>query len=342
MFLLLTIIFCNSVCDGFQPVLQQTLQLTRTSQRFSSIEPSVDEEDATFFFRASQQAAKDRYEQLTKGEDPFGLFGVSIHVGDDVSASDEVEDAPTPMALVSEDVAPDSIESFAESTDTLLVTSNASNEDSDSGEMSDSQYSDLLSSISSHVEGSASSPGNTPQDDYNFQRRLMESRFAMEKKTVIQTDIGAAKAKSKVTSESTEFTPKDNESRLQHSVSIAVEKTSRGPGCIRKAEDETEEKIMYRNRDELYNSMSPEHLETPKPIMEATVEAPLNEPVSTSSEDQENKVEAEPQFPAGIITDKNASTEQSVVNEENVAMGLLVLTRSFFILRQIVDTVRKS
>ena len=99
---------------------------------------------------------------------------------------------------------------------------------------------------------------------------------------------------------------------------------------------------MYRNRDELYNSMSPEHLETPKPIMEATVEAPLNEPVSTSSEDQENKVEAEPQFPAGIITDKNASTEQSVVNEENVAMGLLVLTRSFFILRQIVDTVRKS
>lgn len=266
---------------------------------------AVEDEDTTFFFRASQEAAKKRYERLSSGEDPFGLFR-------DSAAVDEVTAKLLPMS---------------QSTPEPSI-------------FSDDTGSELL-------------PRVIMPEGYNFQKRLMETRFAMQtnknmtssKPETAETAemqrkarVDAAKDASKSTQAASNY---GSISTSPQTIATPAVEKRKGPGCIRIEERPSTDKITFRNRDEFLRSLHPEKKnEVLETIMEAAV--------MLSSSEEETEVATEKAqdgtsaFPQADTMDANTETCGSGVNEENVAMGLFVLTRSFFTLKHIVDNKQEQ
>lgn len=334
---------CVDIYNAFQPALvtrhrHQKTSLARTpSPRLLSTEPStnvVEEEDDTFFLRASHQAAKERYEMLTSGEDPFGLFGGSTEHGNDAGANDVTKVVEsTVIAEENEDKQP--------------VAINNDENDEVKG-ISDLQYSDLLSTISSSLDSDMSTNDAAPNNDkagYNFHKRLMEARFSMkDDKNILPIDpntVEAMRSERKARLDATESTIKDYSTPSSVATTEAIN-ASRGPGCIRKVEEAPSiAKTTYRNRDELLSSLHLEVSDTQENVealTEKDFSVPSTPPSAKSIEDEIfDKEDKNASLPTDPENDNN-DLETSEVQDENVAMGLLVLTRSFFALKQIVDS----
>lgn len=329
-FLALSIRSDNNICHAFQLTASTKEHNKQNSSSKSSPLPSrlfssVEEDD--FFFRASRQAAKDRYEKLKSGEDPFGLFGGSSNNDIDAPANDTHQNEMVTLSP-STDIASDSPIKSSEV------------EKKDSNVISDSQYSELLSNISQPAKSAVQSikmddTTEISQDEYIFHKKMMETRFAMGTKETTSTSPDTAESvelkrksrieaaeKAKMTSESTKIEEISSASVITE---IKSEVTSGGPGCIRKCDHTAAPtKVTYRNRDELLNALYPEKVGVLEPSMEGVTK--------TSIGPKENL-----QLPIVESTDTTTEAETPEVNEENVAVGLMVLTKSFFTLKQILD-----
>jgi hypothetical protein len=322
----------NIICYAFQPAASNTNfhhhePTTRTPLFSTESLADTEEEDATFFFRASRQAAKDRYEKLTNGEDPFGLFGRSTDKDD---AEKPISAPPVKPSLESSDEPP---------------TTEVMDKSSD---ISDSQYSEILSNISVSAGESNEKGSSHTQNKYNFHKRLMEARFAMETAKPPKVEPDTAEAveverknrldaaiKAKESVESTQF-----EANTSPLPTATLEERKPGPGCIRKVQDEPmEEKITYRNKNELLSSLYPE-ISTVQESEEEVMTKDLATPVAAPVEMADRK-QTDESFSVVESNISDVTSDRSGVNEENVAMGLLVLTRSFITLKQIVDSKTK-
>ncbi|KAL7489293.1 hypothetical protein ACHAW6_014884 [Cyclotella cf. meneghiniana] len=404
---------CSRICHAFQaaPGVSPLRQLARRTSAGASLSKlrrnlsesttnnAAVEEDNTFFARASRQAAQERYAMLLNGEDPFGLFG-------EVSTSSVVGDSPAAVnsspvdsgSAVAEDPFIESTESTSESAvksikeNGLSDTTEPSTNVRDAGqssplssmgissekglsEISDSQYSELLSTISASgndsniLTGEAS--GNEP-DRYNFQRRLLEARFTMESK---KTASCRPQLKS-YTAEEAENTPTnwsvasqgatnsfDSEPEKVYISSLPAEENVGGPGCIRKVEeDSTVEKVTYRNREELHHNLFSKKEVAEEETMStglnsnmvtvATYEASSAVPKEISTIKEDHQILEKGNSPyngkdnlADLRSDASPSNDvfgTTELNDENIAMGLLVMTRSFMTLKQILDSKREQ
>lgn len=176
----------------------------------SSQQNQHEKDDDSFFLQASRKAAKDRIELLQKGKDPLKEFVASTSSREAKSVKD-VERSTPPDKTRTEAI---EIDKSDFNVDLETVTKDQASEDGLSRKRSDAakpspvleddSYADLLSSISqSPLALSLGSQGNAPdkmaRDDdttstetlnekgdevaaYNFQRKLLESRLALEKK----------------------------------------------------------------------------------------------------------------------------------------------------------------
>jgi hypothetical protein len=302
-----------------------------------SIEPPTDteEEDATFFFRASRQAAKDRYEKLTNGEDPFGLFGSSVDKDSTAKPTNSIGESQSQEASPEESFIEPSVEP---PTNQVMIQT----------------------SISASVGESTDNDSSPSQNTYNFHKRLLDARFAMETKKLPTAEPDTAEAvererkkrleaanKAKESVQSTQF---EANSSSQPITIIEEEKT--GPGCIRKVQDEAaEEKITYRNKNELLSSLYPEIAIAQEPDEDVAIKDPALSPppsppppaavVKMAEQTQTSIGKDDESFSLVEANKSDIAADKSGVNEENVAMGLLVLTRSFITLKQIVDSKKE-
>eukprot|EP00804_Cyclotella_cryptica_P006749 CCRYP_015721-RA/>CCRYP_015721-RA protein AED:0.19 eAED:0.19 QI:1862/1/1/1/1/1/2/11/427 len=355
------------------------------------------EEDTTFFTRASRQAARERYEMLLSGEDPFGLFG---------EVSTTSVDGASPAAVNSSTV--DSRDAAAESrpivskesTSGAVVMSIEENGSSDTSRppksdhdsvkssppssignnsengvngISDSQYSDLLSTISESENNNDKVTGDLSEgslESYDFQRRLLEARLTMESKKTAspgpstKTDT-PKEAEIKIdpwsVSAQGALKPKEMDiSSSQPAAAITAEENVGGAGCIRKVEeDSTVEKVTYRNQEELHRDMFPnEEKEEEETMMAglnsidtsavADASSAVHQETSTINEDhdtfeEENTPNSGDDVLVNLPSDASPSTHvigTTELREENIAMGLLVMTRSLLTLKQAIDSKR--
>jgi hypothetical protein len=323
----------NTVCRAFQPVPHSSSRYVHQAQTSSSLSRLIlglsesatgEAEDSTFFARASRQAAKERYDMLLSGEDPFGLLGdvsTSLDSASSIVADSDLIDGGSGKSLEEKEPELDAFVDDGEVLSPVLVSAaatsdpnnaSASSSDGSMGEMNvtESQYSDLISTISisdgENKLASEDSSQNT-QDEYNIHKRLLEAQLTIDakKKTEPQTKDATARDKSQTATE--------EEGKIK------------GPGCIHKEEDDIDEKMTYRNKEELHQKLFP------KDMQEVQEKTTIKDTHIIASEESNAKLPLD-------NLQNNDSGKEGTVNDENVAMGLLVMTRSLLALKHIVDS----
>ena len=400
---------CSGIYHAFQAVsvspFRQLAQRTSAGASLSRLRRNLSEsttnnaaveEDTTFFTRASRQAARERYEMLLSGEDPFGLFGeVSTSTVDGdypvvvnsspvdrggavAEASSKVSTDSTSESAVksrkenslSDTMQPQTIVRDAMQSSPLLSTGTSS--EKRVSEISDSQYSELLSTISSSGNDTNELTGDASirtLDGYNFQRRLLEARLTMEsKKTassrppIMSYTAEEAKSELKPLPVSAQSAPNSFESKPEK-VDISSSPPVGGPGCIRKVEEDSAvEKVTYRNREEFHHDLLTKKEVEDEETMSTglnknMVTVAVNEASSavhqeTSTIKEDRQVLENETTPNGgddkladMTSDESPSTDvlgTTELKDENVAMGLLVMTRSLMTLKQVLDSKREQ
>jgi len=400
---------CSGIYHAFQAVsvspFRQLAQRTSAGASLSRLRRNLSEsttnnaaveEDTTFFTRASRQAARERYEMLLSGEDPFGLFGeVSTSTVDGdypvvvnsspvdrggavAEASSKVSTDSTSESAVksrkenslSDTMQPQTIVRDAMQSSPLLSTGTSS--EKRVSEISDSQYSELLSTISSSGNDTNELTGDASirtLDGYNFQRRLLEARLTMEsKKTassrppIMSYTAEEAKSELKPLPVSAQSAPNSFESKPEK-VDISPSPPVGGPGCIRKVEEDSAvEKVTYRNREEFHHDLLTKKEVEDEETMSTglnknMVTVAVNEASSavhqeTSTIKEDRQVLENETTPNGgddkladMTSDESPSTDvlgTTELKDENVAMGLLVMTRSLMTLKQVLDSKREQ
>jgi hypothetical protein len=136
-----------------------------------------------------------------------------------------------------------------------------------------------------------------------------------------------------------------------------------GPGCIRKVEEDSAvEKVTYRNREEFHHDLLTKKEVEDEETMSTglnknMVTVAVNEASSavhqeTSTIKEDRQVLENETTPNGgddkladMTSDESPSTDvlgTTELKDENVAMGLLVMTRSLMTLKQVLDSKREQ